>query len=265
MLFINFKTLSQYSFFLSRHYHCISYLFPDTVTILLISFKTLSLHFLFLSRHCHFTSYFFPDTVTIFLIYFQTLSLYFLFLSRHCHYTSYFFPDTVTILLISFKTLSLYFLFIPDTVAILLISFQTLSLYFLFLPRHCRYTSYLTCHIIPPISAPILLIFHPCTLKQAALVARKHSKCTGRDVRLFTLSESRRYRQVWSRSVTSNILSQQLQRNGTETWRRRSFQCEQLRLVTHENILLNGDVPRRNGNVTYSVNRPLQYCLLYCY
>ena len=27
-------------------------------------------------------------------------------------------------------------------------------------------------------------------------------------------------------------------------------------LIKHENILLNGDVPRRNGNVTYSVNWP---------
>ena len=39
-------------------------------------------------------------------------------------------------------------------------------------------------------------------------------------------------------------------------WRRRSCQCKHLRLITHEKILLNGDVARRNGNVTYSVNRP---------
>jgi len=64
-------------------------------------------------------------------------------------------------------------------------------------------------------------------------------------------------RPVRTRSVTSNILAQQRRRNGTETWRIRSCQCEHLYLITHENILLNGDVPRRNGNVTYSVNRPL--------
>jgi len=28
-------------------------------------------------------------------------------------------------------------------------------------------------------------------------------------------------------------------------------------LITHEEILLNGDVPRRNGNVTYRVNSNL--------
>ena len=31
----------------------------------------------------------------------------------------------------------------------------------IFLSRHCHYTSYLTCHIIPHIYAPIILIFHP--------------------------------------------------------------------------------------------------------
>jgi hypothetical protein len=54
-----------------------------------------------------------------------------------------------------------------------------------------------------------------------------------------------------------NILAQQRWRNGPETWRRRSCQCEHLRLITHENTSLNGDIksviPRRNGNVTYSV------------
>jgi len=93
--------------------------------------------------------------------------------------------------------------------------------------------------------------------KQAALVASKHSKCSTGDVRLFTLSESSRFRPVRTRSVTSNILDQQQRRNGTETWRRPYCQCEHLRLTTHEKILLNGDVPRRNGNVTYSVNQPL--------
>jgi hypothetical protein len=29
-----------------------------------------------------------------------------------------------------------------------------------------------------------------------------------------------------------------------------------IRLITREKILLKGDVPRRNGNVSYSVNQP---------
>ena len=41
----------------------------------------------------------------------------------------------------------------------------------------------------------------------------------------------------------------QRRRNGTETRLRRSCQCEHLRLIAREKILLNGDVPRRNGNV----------------
>ena len=57
-------------------------------------------------------------------------------------------------------------------------------------------------------------------------------------------------------AVTSNILTWGRRRNGTETWRRRSCQCKHLRLITYEKSLLNGDVPRRNGNVTYRVNRP---------
>jgi hypothetical protein len=89
-----------------------------------------------------------------------------------------------------------------------------------------------------------------------ALVASKHLKCSEGDVRLFTFSESSRYRRVRTRAVTSNILSQQRRRNDTETWRKRFFQCQHLRLNTHDKALLNGDVPRRHGNVTYSVNQP---------
>ena len=42
------------------------------------------------------------------------------------------------------------------------LTFSTLHLFVptIFLSRHCQYTSYLTCHIIPHIYAPILLIFH---------------------------------------------------------------------------------------------------------
>ena len=92
--------------------------------------------------------------------------------------------------------------------------------------------------------------------KQAALVASKRSKCGGGVVRLFTLLESSRFRPVRTRSVTWNFLAQQRRRNGTETWRRRSCRCQHLRLIKHEKILLNGGVPRRNGNETCSVNRP---------
>jgi hypothetical protein len=129
--------------------------------------------------------------------------------------------------------------------------FSTLSL--VFFPH--TVTILLIWHvIIPHIYAPILFFIH-FWRQHAALVAIKHSNCSGGDVRLSTLSESSQYRPVRTRSVTSNILAQQRRRNGTETWRRRSCLCEHLRLITHEKILLNGDVPRRNGNVTYSVNR----------
>ena len=128
----------------------------------------------------------------------------------------------------------------------------------LFLSIRCPYTSYLTCHIFPHIYAPILLIFHPFTKKnQAALVASRLLKRTGRDG-LSTLSESSRFRPVWTHSVPSNILAGQ--RNGTETWWTCSCQCEHIRLNTHEKILLNGDVPRQNWNMTYSVNQPLPVC-----
>jgi len=100
--------------------------------------------------------------------------------------------------------------------------------------------------------------------KQAALVS-KHSKRSRGDVRLFTLSETSQYRQVLTRSVAANILARQRRRNGTETQRRRSCQCEHFRLITHERILLNGDVPRQNGNATYSVNRPLLFLIQMLY
>jgi hypothetical protein len=51
-------------------------------------------------------------------------------------------------------------------------------------------TSYLTCHIMPHIYTPILLIFNPLLRqKQTALIASKRSKCSGGDGRLFTLSQ----------------------------------------------------------------------------
>jgi hypothetical protein len=116
----------------------------------------------------------------------------------------------------------------------------------------------LTFHIFPHIYAPVLLIFHPFPKKnQAALLASKHSKRTGGDAGLFTLSESSWFRPVRTRSLPSNILARRRRRNGTETWRRRSCQCQHIRLNTHEKIWVNDDVPRRNGNVTYSVNQPL--------
>jgi hypothetical protein len=76
----------------------------------------------------------------------------------------------------------------------------------------------LTCHIFPHIYAPNLLIFHQFPQKnQAALVASKHSKRTGRDIGLFTLSESSWFRRLRTRSVPSNILARRRRRNGTET------------------------------------------------
>jgi hypothetical protein len=73
-------------------------------------------------------------------------------------------------------------------------------------------------------------------IKQAALIASKHSKCNEGHVRLFTISESSSYRQVRTRSITPNILALQRRRNGTETWRRRSCQCEHPFNYTWENF-----------------------------
>jgi len=125
--------------------------------------------------------------------------------------------------------------FFPDTVTILI--------------RHAI--------IIAHIYAPVLLIFHPFQKKNQAVLGSKHSKRSGRDAGLFTLWESSRCRPIRTRSVPSNILAWRQRRDGTETWRRRSLHCEHIRLHTHEKVLLNGDVPRRNGNVTYGVNQPL--------
>jgi hypothetical protein len=55
--------------------------------------------------------------------------------------------------------------------------------------RH--YASYLTCHTIPHIYAPVLLIFHPFLKTKIGSYRRK---CCGGDVRLFTVSESSRHR-----------------------------------------------------------------------
>jgi len=117
--------------------------------------------------------------------------------------------------------------------------------------RH--YTSYLICHIIPHIYAPILLILHPfLKTKQAARVSSQQSKCSGGDVGQFTLSESSRYGRVPSRQTFSLGDG-----DGSE------LRCDgdvpvsvNIRLITREKLLLKGDVPRRNGNVSYSVNQP---------
>ena len=102
---------------------------------------------------------------------------------------------------------------------------------------YCHCIPYLIRHISSHIYAQILLIFHPfLKTKQAALVASKHSKCGGGDVKLFTLSESSRYRPVRTRFVTSKFLDQKKRRNGTETCRRRSCQCEHFHLITHEKL-----------------------------
>ena len=101
-------------------------------------------------------------------------------------------------------------------------SFHTLSLYYLF------DMSYNSSHL----RTSSINFSSISEDTQTALVASKHSKCSGGDVRLFTLSDSSRYRPVRTRSVTSNILARR--RNGTDTWRRRSCQCEHLRLITNE-------------------------------
>ena len=64
--------------------------------------------------------------------------------------------------------------------------------------------------------------------KHAALVASKHSKRSGGDVKtVHTIG----IQQAQTGDVTSNILAQ---------LRRHSCQCEKVRLITHENILPNG-------------------------
>jgi hypothetical protein len=132
--------------------------------------------------------------------------------------------------------------FISSTICTHNFSFQTLSLYFLF-----------------DMSLPhIYAVFHQFPKKnQTAVVASKNSKHSGCDAGLFTLSESSRFRPVQTHSVPSNILAWRRRQNEPETSRRRSCQCEHIHLNTHEEISLNGDVPRWNGNMTYSVNQPL--------
>ena len=126
-------------------------------------------------------------------------------------------------------------------------SSHTLSLYFLCDDVMSYNSSHLRTNSInfPSISAD----------NQAGLIASKHSKRSGDDVITAHMIRIKHVGPVPSRQTFS--LGGR-RRNGNETWRRRSCQCEHLRLITHEKRLLNGDVPRRNGNVTYSVNRPLQ-------
>jgi len=114
----------------------------------------------------------------------------------------------------------------------------------------CHYISYLTCHNSSHLRTNS--INFSSISEQAALVASKHSKCYGGDVRLFTLSESagtNGFGPVPSRQIFSLG-------NGDGTELRRDGDVP-ISLITHEKILLNGDVPRRNGNETYSANRPL--------
>jgi hypothetical protein len=114
----------------------------------------------------------------------------------------------------------------------------------------------LICHIIPHIYAPILYNFSSISEDKNSLqtntrsVVEETSDCSYYQNQAGT----DRSGPVPSRQ---NILARQRRQNGTETWRRPSCQCEYLSLITHGKILLNGDVTRRNGNVTYSVNRLL--------
>ena len=94
------------------------------------------------------------------------------------------------------------------------------------------------------IYAPILLIFHPfLKTNQAGLIASKHSKRSGDDVITAHMIRIEHVGPVPSRQTFSLG-------GGDGTELRCSCQCEHLRLITHEKSLLNGDVPRRNGNVT---------------
>ena len=137
--------------------------------------------------------------------------------------------------------------------------FSTLHLFVptIFPCIHCHYTSYLACYIFPHIYAQILLIVHPFPKKNYAVRIRQNT----RNVLEETVTDlSIRIEQVprlfGTRAVPTNTLARGRRLNGTETWRRRSYQCEHIRLNTSQKIFLIRDIPRRNGNVTHSVNRP---------
>jgi hypothetical protein len=108
----------------------------------------------------------------------------------------------------------------------------------------------LTCHIIRHIFHPFLKRDTGSTrCKQTLKVYWRRSK---------TFSHYRN-RAGTDRSgpVPSLQTSSLSNGNGKELRRDEVWQCEHLRLITHEKIWLRGDVPRRNGNETYNVNRPL--------
>ena len=122
-------------------------------------------------------------------------------------------------------------------------SFHTLSLYFL-----CD-MSYNSSHL----RTNSINFSSISEDNQAGLIASKHSKRSGDDI---IAAHMIRIEQVGPVPSRQTSLAWGRRRNGTETWQRSSGQCEHLRSITHEKSFLNGDVPRRNGNGTYSANRP---------
>jgi len=124
-------------------------------------------------------------------------------------------------------------------------SFQTLSLYFLFDMSYHIY-------------APFLLIFHPLLKTKTGSTRCKQT-----------------FKVCWRRHKTVQIIGTEQIQTGPDPFRHvkhsRSANGDGTELRrdgdlpvtvnisvynTHEKILLNGDVPRWDGNVTYSVNRP---------
>jgi hypothetical protein len=118
-----------------------------------------------------------------------------------------------------------------------------------FLSRDCHYTSYLTWHIIPHMYTLILLIVHRFMKTKTGSPSRKANTRNIVEVTARVLPFRNRACRI--RAVTQNSCS------ATETERNWEVTGTFRSVFTHEKTLLNGDVPRRNGNVTYSVNRPV--------
>ena len=91
---------------------------------------------------------------------------------------------------------------------------------------------------------------------QAGLIASKHSKRSGDDVITAHMIRIKHVGHVPSRQTFSlgDDDGTELRRDGDVP-----VSVNISVLITHEESLLNGDVPRRNGNVTSSVIRPLGY------
>ena len=94
-----------------------------------------------------------------------------------------------------------------------------------FLSRHCHYLSdvwYNSSHLRT--NSINFLCTSEDKSRQRSL--QVNTRSVVEEATLFTLSELSRYRPIRTHSVTSKIRVRQRRRNGTETWRRRSCQCE---------------------------------------